>query len=70
VDDRLEQEWRLMTRFLDGIARVEVRNFSRKARRLPVAFRSGLGRDIVLPRSTFSELGLREGEDVHVRPVA
>jgi DNA-binding MarR family transcriptional regulator len=70
VDDRLEQEWRLMTRFLDGIARVEVRNFSRKARRLPVAFRSGLGRDIVLPRSIFSELGLREGEDVHVRPVA
>jgi DNA-binding MarR family transcriptional regulator len=69
VDDRIEQEWRLMNRFLEGIGRVEVRNFSRKARRLPVSFRTGLGRDVVLPRSTFSELGLREGEDVHVRPV-
>ncbi len=70
VDDRLEQEWRLMSRFAEGILRVEVRNFARKGRRLPVSFRAGLGRDVSLPRAAFTELGLREGEEVWVRPVA
>jgi hypothetical protein len=69
LDDRLEQEWRLMARFLEGVVRVEVRSFARKGRRLPVSFRSGLGRDVTLPKSAFAELGLREGEEVHVRPV-
>jgi Domain of unknown function (DUF4388) len=70
VDDRLEQEWRLMSRFADGVLQVEVRSFARKGKRLPVSFRAGLGREITLPRAAFTELGLREGEDVHVRPVA
>lgn len=70
LDDRLEEEWRLMGRFTEGILCVEVRNSARKGRRLPVSFRPGLGRDVTLPRSTFAELGLREGEDVYVRPVA
>jgi Domain of unknown function (DUF4388) len=69
LDDRLEQEWRLLGRFTDGVLHVEVRNFARKGRRFPVSFRTGLGRDVTLPRSAFAELGLREGEDVHVRPV-
>lgn len=70
VDDRLDQEWRLMSRFAEGILRVEVRNLARKGRRLPVSFRAGLGREVNLPRAVFAELGLREGEDVYVRPVA
>ena len=70
LDGRLEEEWRLMARFAEGILRVEVRNNARKGRRLPVSFRPGLGRDVSLPRAVFAELGLREGEDVFVRPVA
>lgn len=70
VDDRLDQEWRLMSRFAEGVLRVEVRNLARKGRRLPVSFRAGLGREVTLPRAAFTELGLREGEDVYVRPVA
>jgi hypothetical protein len=35
-----------------------------------VAFRPDLGRDIHLPRQVFAELGVREGDDVRVRPVA
>jgi len=70
VDERLEQEWRGMARFARGILRVEVRNFARKGRHLSVSFRSGLGREVFLPRAVFAELGLREGEDVFVRPVA
>ncbi len=69
LDERLEQEWRILTRFAEGVRSVEVRNFARKGRRLPVSFRTGLGREVTLPRSAFSELGLRVGDDVHVRPV-
>ena len=70
LDDRLEAEWRLMERFAAGVLRVEVRNLARKGRRLAVLFRAGLGREVNLPRPTFAQLGLREGEDVFVRPVA
>jgi hypothetical protein len=70
LDERLEQEWRAMQRFAQGILRVEVRNFARKGRHLPVSFRPSRGRDVLLPRTVFTELGLREGEDVFVRPVA
>lgn len=37
---------------------------------VPTTFRAGLGRDIDLPKAAMTELGLGEGEDVHVRPVA
>ena len=70
VDERLGQEWRLMNRFTEGVQHVEVRTFARKGKRLSVSFRAGLGREVTLPRSVFTELGLREGEDVHVRPVS
>jgi len=69
LDGHLEAEWRLMERFAEGILCVEIRNFARKGRRLPVSFRAGLGREVTLPRPIFAELGLREGDDVFVRPV-
>jgi hypothetical protein len=36
---------------------------------LRAAFRSGLIREVHLPRGVFGELGLRDGEDVQVKPV-
>ncbi len=69
LDSQLETEWKLMPRFAEGVLRVEVRNFARKGRRLAVSFRPGLGREVTLPRPLFAELGLREGDDVFVRPV-
>jgi hypothetical protein len=52
------------------VLRIEVRTLARRGTVLPVTFRSGLGRDVHLPRTAFAELGLREGEEVFVRPVA
>jgi len=70
VDERLRQEWGRLARFARGVLRIEVRTFARRGTVLPVAFRGGLGRDIHLPRAVFTEIGLRETEDVFVRPVA
>ena len=70
LDSNLETEWKLVSRFAEGVLRVEVRNFSRKGRRLPISFRPGLGREVALPRPLFAELGLAEGDEVFVRPVA
>jgi hypothetical protein len=70
VDERLRQDWGRLTRFTRGVQTVEVRTFARRGSVLPVAFRAGLGRDVHLPRAVFAEIGLREGEDVFVRPVA
>ena len=67
LDPRLEGEWRKAVRFAEGVLRVEVRS-GRRSAVLVVAFRPGLGRAIQLPRATFTELGLREGDDVTVRP--
>lgn len=70
VDERLRQDWGRLTRFTRGVLTIEVRTFARRGSVLPVAFRTGLGRDVHLPRAVFAEIGLREGEDVFVRPVA
>lgn len=68
VDERLRQDWVRLTRFPRGVLSIEVRTFARRGSVLPVAFRAGLGRDVHLPRAVFAEIGLREGEDVFVRP--
>jgi hypothetical protein len=70
VDDRLRDEWTRIARFESGVARLQVRTLGGRSAIVSTAFRSGLGRDINLPRHTMSDLALREGEDVHVRPMA
>lgn len=70
VDERLESEWMKVPRFGRGVARVEVRSPGGRAVTVPVAFRSGLFRDVVLPRAAVADLGVHEGDDVLVRPVA
>jgi hypothetical protein len=68
VDEKLEAEWRRSMRFADGVLRVEVRAGRDRRAALGVAFREGLQRTIVLPRATLGELGVREGDEVSVRP--
>ncbi len=70
VDERLRQDWERLKRFPRGVRTIEVRTFARRGSVLPVAFLPSLGRDVHLPRTVFAEIGLREGEDVFVRPVA
>lgn len=70
LDGRFEEEWTKLVRFSRGVLRVEVRASAGKTAILGVAFRSGLLRDVHLPRGTIDELGVREGEEVSVRPVA
>jgi hypothetical protein len=53
----------------DGVRRVEVRSGAGKTAALEAAFRPGVQRDIHLPRASVADLGVREGEDVHVRPI-
>ncbi len=69
LDLRLEEEWRKLLRFGRGVHRVEVRSGPGRSATLAAAFRSGLIRDVHLPRGAFGELGLRDGEDVQVKPV-
>jgi len=69
IDEKIESEWKRLRRFAGGVRRVEVRSGGGKTVALEAAFRPGLQRDIHLPRSSVGELGIREGEDVHVRPV-
>jgi hypothetical protein len=70
IDERIEAEWRKLRRFTGGVNRVEVRSAAGKVVSLDALFRAGVQRDIHLPRAAVAELGVREGEDVHVRPVA
>jgi DNA-binding Lrp family transcriptional regulator len=70
VDERLGKEWSRITRLAHGVLRVEIRSLAGRRVTLPVAYRAGLIRDIHLPRAVLSELHVREGEDVKVRPVA
>lgn len=69
IDETVEDEWKKLLRFGAGVRRVEVRSAAGKALALEVAFRPGLHRDIHLPRATLAEIGVHEGEDVHVRPI-
>lgn len=70
LDERVEQEWLKLARFGDGILRIEVRSRTGRRQTLPVSFRQGLFRDVHLPRAVLTSLGVREGDDVTVRPVA
>jgi hypothetical protein len=67
IDSQIEAEWKHLFRFAEGVSRVEVKG-AKGAVVIGAAFRSGLGRDIQLPRGILQELGLKEGEDVSVRP--
>jgi DNA-binding MarR family transcriptional regulator len=69
IDPRLEDEWRRLLHFGRGVKRVEVRSGPGRSAALPAVFKAGLVREIHLPRNVFAELGLREGEDVSVKPV-
>ena len=70
LEERLLDEWMKHPRFEHGVHRVEVRIATRKGIVLLSTFRPGVFRDILLPRQVISDLGLQEGEDVTVRPVA
>lgn len=69
LDVRIEEEWRKLLHFGRGVHRVEVRSGPGRSATLGAAFRAGLIREVHLPRSVFGELGLRDGEDVQVKPV-
>jgi hypothetical protein len=68
MDVRVEEDWKRILRFTTGVRRVEVRYGGRSAEVASV-FRSGVYRDVVLPKATLSALGAKEGEEVSVRPV-
>jgi len=69
LDLRIEEEWRNLLHFGRGVHRVEVRSGPGRSATLGATFRSGLIREVHLPRNVFAELGLRDGEDVQVKPV-
>jgi len=69
IDEKIQGEWKKLRRFAGGVRRVEVRSAAGKTLSVDATFRAGLHRDIHLPRATLAELGVREGEDVHVRPL-
>jgi hypothetical protein len=69
-DDGLLADWRRNLRFAHGVFRIEVRASSGGHVAVPVTFRSGLGRELVLPRPLLGELGAQEGDEVFVRPIA
>ena len=68
VDAQLEEEWRQSMRFAEGVLRVEVRAGRDRSTTLVVAFRPGLSRNVSLPKATFIELGLKEGDEITLRP--
>jgi hypothetical protein len=71
LEEKLRDEWRKAPRFSGGVLRVEVRTLGyKKSATMAAVFRSGLARDLHLPRPLLQELGVREGDDVLVRPVA
>lgn len=70
IDEKVEADWRKLRRFASsGVRRVEIRTPSGKTASLDTVVRAGVQRDIHLPRTVLAELGVREGEDVHVRPI-
>jgi hypothetical protein len=69
IDEKVEAEWKRLRRFAAGVRRVEVRSAGGKTAAVDAVFRAGTPHNIHLPRAAVAELGVREGEDVHVRPV-
>ena len=70
LDSRLDDEWRRIQRFSQGVARVEVRTLKGRSQAFAASFKAGLYQDVVLPRQALAELGLSERDEVFVRPVA
>jgi Domain of unknown function (DUF4388) len=71
LEEKLHDEWRKAPRFSGGVLRVELRTVGhKKSATMAPVFRPGLARDLHLPRPLLQELGIREGEDLLVRPVA
>jgi Domain of unknown function (DUF4388) len=71
LEETLQDEWRKAPRFNRGVLRVELRTLGyKKSASMAAVFRSGLARDVHLPRPLLQVLGLREGEELLVRPVA
>ncbi len=70
VDERNVLDWRKNPRFAHGVFRVDVRTASGSHQGLPVLAKPGLGREISLPRPTLNELGVHDGDEVFVRPIA
>lgn len=69
ADQKLEADWRRLRRFERGVRSILVRCDGRPPVFTPVVFRADLNLRIHLPRPVFQELGLKEGDDVRVRPV-
>jgi len=69
LDARLQEEWRKVTRFEDGVLRIELQTQAGKSAALSVNFQPGLGRVILLPKNAMTALGLREGDEVSIRPI-
>lgn len=69
LDVQIDEEWRKLLHFGRAVHRVEVRTGPGRSATLRAAFRSGLIREVHLPRGVFGALGLRAGEDVQVKPV-
>jgi hypothetical protein len=71
LEEKLQEEWRKAPRFSRGVLRVELRTLGyKKTASMAAVFRTGLARDVHLPRPLLQELGVREGEDLLVRPVS
>lgn len=70
VDGRFDDDWRKVNRFANGVLRIEIRTPGGRAAPVGVTFRPGLVREIHLPRNLLSDLGLRDGDEVAVRPIA
>jgi len=70
LDQRLDAEWRSLPRFERGVKGIVVRRDGHAPAFSPVVFRPEMGRRIHLPRPVFAELGLQDGDEVRVRPVA
>jgi len=70
LDERLDAEWRSLRRFERGVKGIAVRRDGHAPAFAAVVFRPDMGRRIHLPRPVFAELGLKEGDEVRVRPVA
>ncbi len=69
IDVRYDGEWRRLLPFAHGVTRVEIRTLAGRSASLGVSFKTGLYRDVLLPRPTLVELALREGDEVFVKPV-
>jgi len=70
VDERFDDDWRQLRRFENGVLRIEVRTSAGRVAPVGVTFRAGRVREILLPRALAAELGLKDGDEVAVRPIA